>query len=220
MKASDLITEEVPTLKPESTVKEAIAISKDYCLCDIPIIKEEYFIGTLPVDFIGTDDEEEKSLGAFNEDFKHASVDTNQHILNIFEVAAENELTVIPVTKEGKLYEGSITITRLLNHFARIYSFKEKGGIFTLEIPFKNYDLSEIARIVESNNSKILSLFTETLDNDNKVFITVKVNTIDLRPLQATFERFNYKIDVHHLYNQKDSDLKDRYDLLIKYLNI
>lgn len=220
MIANTLISEETPTLKPESSIKEARAIFSDYCLCHIPIVKEEQFLGVFPLDMISSQVDGENSITEFKEDFILSSVDTNQHLLNIFEIAAEKELTVIPVTKEKGSYEGSIALLDLLNYFAKIYSFKEVGGIFTLEVPFSNYDLSEIARIVESNNAKILSLFTETVENSAKVFITIKVNTLELKHLQATFERYDYSINIHHNYDQRENDLQDRYNLLMKYLNI
>ncbi len=220
MIANNLISEEIPTLKPESTLKEARAIFLDYCLCHIPIVKEEQFLGIFPLDMISPQVDEKTYLTEFKEDFILSSVDTNRHLLNIFEVAAEKELTVIPVIKEASTYEGSIALLDLLNAFSRIYSFQEVGGIFTLEVPFRNYDLSEIARIVESNNSKILSLFTETEENSNKVFITVKVNTLELKHLQATFERYDYSIIIHHTHDSQEHDLQSRYNLLMKYLNI
>ena len=220
MIALNLISEEIPTLKPESTISEAQAIFHDYCYYQIPIVKEEQYIGIFPLEMTSGQEEPTTSISQFKEDFILARVNTNQHILNIFETAAESELTVIPVIGEENRYQGAIGITDLLNYFAHIYSFKEVGGIFTLEVPFQNYDLSEIARIVESNNAKILSLFTETQEDSSKVSITVKVNTVDLKHLQATFERYDYLINIHQTYDQQKDDLQERYELLMKYLDI
>ena len=220
MIADSIISEDVPVLKPESTVREARAIFMDYCMCHIPIVKEGNYIGVLPLEVIMNNNEENTSLIEYREDFSLAFADSNQHILNIFEIAAENQLTVIPVTEQNNRYKGAITITKLLHYFAGIYSFRENGGIFTIEVPFRNYDLSEISRIVESNNTKILSFYTETNEDGSKVYITLKVNSLDLKHIKATFERFDYKIDIHYTYDRRESDMKERYDLLMKYLNV
>jgi len=219
MIAKELIADDIPTLKPESTIEEAKAVFTDYFLCHIPIVKEEQYIGVFPYDMVNAQDADNADLKSFKDDFIHSFVDANQHIINIFEIANEYELSVIPVTGDQNKYEGAIGITQLMSYFGGVYSFKEVGGILTLTVPFKNYDLSEISRIVESNNSKILSLFTEAEENSAKVQLTIKVNTIDLLNLQASFERFGYDIHIHHAYDQRETDMKERYDLLMKYLN-
>ena len=220
MIANNLVSEEIPTLKPESTVKDARAIYMDHCICHVPIVKENRYLGILPLELIVTSGDENSALSTYKDDYNFAFADSDQHILNIFEIAAENQLTVIPVTEENYYYKGAISITNLLHYFAGIYSFRENGGIFTLEVPFRNYDLSEISRIVESNNIKILSFYTETNSDGSVVYITVKVNSLDMRHLKATFERYDYKIDVHYTYDKRESDMKERYDLLMKFLDL
>jgi acetoin utilization protein AcuB len=74
---------------------------------------------------------------------------------------------------------------------------------------------------VEENNAKILSAYVSPDEMDNyKIKLTLKVNTMDLNRIIATFERFNYKIiaQFHDAAELKDD--QDRLDLLMKFINI
>ena len=95
------------------------------------------------------------------------------------------------------------------------------GAVFVLEIKAIDYSLTEISRLVESNEAKIMSMFTESDAFDpNLLIVTIKVNTIDLTRILATFERFEFKIlaKFHDYQTQKFES--SRIDLLLKYLEI
>ena len=95
------------------------------------------------------------------------------------------------------------------------------GGIFVLEMDMIQYSLAEITRIIESNKSMVLSVATaEVEDVFDKIAVTIKVNTLDLTYILASFERYNYNIThVYHHAEQIDH-LKDRYDSFMNYINI
>jgi hypothetical protein len=100
------------------------------------------------------------------------------------------------------------------------YSFKQAGGIIDLSVGIRDYNLSEISRIVESNNAKILILYLDT-DEENALFkITLKIDTLDLSHILATFERFKYAVTYFYPATEQKEELKDRYDLLMKMFDI
>lgn len=219
MIASEFISQNIPSLSPEKTSADAKAILEDYCLCHLPIVKDSVLLGILPAEAINNELEQNKKLSEYKEDFILSWAHSQQHLMDIFKQIGDKELTVLPVVEQGNQYLGTIELATLLNHFANLYSFNEPGGIFTLTIPYRNYDLSEISRIVESNNSKILSLFTQIDQDAHTLTVTIKVNTQDLKNLQATFERYDYHINVHQSYDARADELKERYDLLMKYID-
>jgi acetoin utilization protein AcuB len=84
-----------------------------------------------------------------------------------------------------------------------------------------DYSLSEIAQIIESNDTKILSLYVKTIKTTDKINVTIKVNHTDISAVIQTFERYNYKIkDTFSDNNKMDSTLKDRLDSFFNYLNV
>ncbi len=89
-----------------------------------------------------------------------------------------------------------------------------------LELNIKDYSLAEIARIVESDHIKILSVFAGSNFDSNKMELTLKVNQTDLQPLIASFNRHNYKVKETFQEPEYFDNIKDRYDALMNYLNI
>ncbi len=63
-----------------------------------------------------------------------------------------------------------------------------------LELEPRDYSLSEIARIAESNEVTLLSVNTLTNPNTAKLEVVLKTNRQEMQGLIATFERFNYTI--------------------------
>ena len=61
----------------------------------------------------------------------------------------------------------------------------------------KEYSMSEIAQIVESNGARILSAYITDVDDRDVIKLTLKLNIIDIAPVIQTFERH---IRVDRLY--------------------
>ena len=79
----------------------------------------------------------------------------------------------------------------------------------------------DISRHVESNDAKILSAYVSPDELDPyKIKLTLKINTTDLTRIIATLERFEYRIIAQYQESADNQADKDRYDLLLKYLNM
>ena len=115
---------------------------------------------------------------------------------------------------------GIITLKSIIENLSLQSSIKEPGGIIVLEIGFHDYSLSEIARIIESNEAKILSICINTDASKRTLRLTIKVNRLDLKHIIATFERFKYNVIETFMENSQLDSFKDRYDILMKYLNM
>jgi len=95
------------------------------------------------------------------------------------------------------------------------------GGIIILETGEKDYMLSEIAGIVESNNARIVSLKVTRVPETSGYEINMRLDRPDIAPILQTFYRYNYQ--VRYSWSPEESerlDLKERYDALMNYLNI
>ena len=143
-----------------------------------------------------------------------------QHVYDVIHQVFEQKLTLIPVIDEKQKYLGSITLQCLVKYFARLAAVDNPGGIIVLEMGIRDYSLSEIARIVESNDSSILSLYIMTLPDSTRMEVTIKINRMDIGPVIQTFNRYNYNIKASFYENELNESLKVRYDSLMKFLDI
>jgi acetoin utilization protein AcuB len=115
---------------------------------------------------------------------------------------------------------GVITIQSLVEFFGSLNGIKEAGGIVVLEMNKSDYSLSEIARLVESNDALILSNYVSAHTETTKIEVTLKLNISDLKHVIATFERFNYTVAGSFQETEYYDQLKDRFDSLMNFLNI
>jgi hypothetical protein len=116
---------------------------------------------------------------------------------------------------------GVITTSDLIRYMAGLSSVDQPGGIIVLEMIERDYSLSQIAQIVESNNIKVLSMYITSPADSTRLEVTLKVNTTDLMAVIRTFERYNYDIKTWVTTDDSiDQFYAERFDLLMKYLNM
>lgn len=97
----------------------------------------------------------------------------------------------------------------------------EPSCIIQLEMGAYDYSLSEIARIVEENDAKILGLTVDDSPEDpGRLMVTLLVNQAESSAIVKSFYRYNYNIVNVMCSPDGDNDLRDRYALLMRYMNV
>lgn len=221
MLASQFITTEIPPLRAGDTLHRAVMIFLDFYVAHLPIVNEDGTLaGTLPVDLIVDEANKEQLISDFKEDWIFTRVGANTHALTAFETISRHELSAIPIVDDSNQYQGLVTLQNLTNRLAACYSFSRPGGIIVLRLGMRDYNLSEISRIVESENAKILLLYMDTIEEEGTILLTLKLNTLDLERILASFDRFNYTIDFFQPSEKARDELRDRYDLLMKLFDV
>ncbi len=126
---------------------------------------------------------------------------------------------VIPVINKNEKYLGYISCDDVFQTFSKYPLFSETGATLTIETPARKYSMTEIANIVESNNSKFYGGFISFM-SDEVIHITLKISNENLASIDATFDRYDYRI-VEKYYSDDKTDLfKDRLGFLQKFIEI
>lgn len=97
----------------------------------------------------------------------------------------------------------------------------QEACVIQLEMGAYDYSLSEIARIVEENDAKILGLTVDDVPNElGRIMVTLLVNQHECGAIVKSFYRYNY--NVVNTYSSPDGnrDLLDRFSLLMRYMNV
>ena len=79
--------------------------------------------------------------------------------------------------------------------------------------------MSEIARIIESNNTKILSSYITSTPEAQIIELTLKLNKVDITDIVQDLERFDYTITASYNRETHEDDFIDRYESLMRFLN-
>ncbi|MFQ5334852.1 MAG: CBS domain-containing protein [Flavobacteriales bacterium] len=220
MLAFELLTDDIPPLKPAETTGKALKWMDDFKVSHLPIVDGIRFIGIISeADLLDMEDRDIRLSDAGLPLINTFATD-GQHVFEVVKIVSDQHLSVIPVLTPQERYLGAISISRLMQVIAEMPVVEDPGGIIVLELNRVDYLLSQIASIVESNDAKILGTFITSHPDSNKMQLTVKVNVLDLSPILQTFERYDYKVMA--FYHQKSlyDDLKERYDSFLNYLNI
>jgi CBS domain-containing protein len=221
MIANDLISEIIPSLKTSDTGQTALNWMEIFRISHLPIVNSTDFLGLISDTDIYDMNQPEEPIGNHELTLLKPYVTDNQHLFEVMGLAARLKLSVVPVLDNNNHYKGVITTSDLIRHMAGISSMDQPGGIIVLELIERDYSLSQIAQIVESNNVKVLSMYITSPAESTRLEVTLKVNTTDLLALIRTFERYNYEVKTWVTTNDSiDRFYSERFDLLMKYLNM
>ena len=219
MQASNLISSSLITLHPDDDGLRAISLMEELRVNHLPVVRNGFYLGILSEKEILNWDNEEEFIEEHLEEITAPSVIGTQHLFDIIEELERFSLTVIPVLDEEKHYLGSITNRKLLYTIAKSTSIQSNGGVIVLRMNQNDYQMSEIARIVEDNNTKILSSYITSIPDALQIELTLKLNTMDINSIVKDLERFDYNVSASFNTEETNDDFTDRYESLMRFLN-
>ena len=98
---------------------------------------------------------------------------------------------------------------------------ESENSILILEVPLKDYTLTEIARIVEGNNVRVMALSVLPISGGEELLVSLKLDVNDLTVLLRSFERFNYRVIYYFSREGEVTDTqKERLAELLYYLEM
>jgi acetoin utilization protein AcuB len=220
MIAKDLISSAVVPLKTSDTGQAARNAMDDLKVLHLPIVNNEQFLGLISQSDLDNLNLPEEPLGNHNLSLLRPFIYQDQNIFEIIRIFSSLNLTLLPVLDKQSNYLGAILISDIVKGFAKATSAENPGGIVVLELNSKDYSLSEIAQIIESNDAKVLGLYVASFPDSTKIEVTIKLNKIDIRPVLQTFYRYNYSVKASYTEEEDNDIIKERFDSLMNYLNI
>jgi predicted transcriptional regulator len=215
MTAEELISDQIIPLKRGDLCEAAISFMHDAKVVEMPVVEHSKLLGYLHIS--KAEKTQGKTVGQAMES-KLLFIPANTHLFDIARIMYDTNATTIAVCDEQQNYIGAVALADLLKAYSKNTANSLPGAIVTLEMFPRDYSLTEIARITESNDFKITGLFIRTLEN-NKLEISLKFNSVEIKTILHTLERYNYNIKSIHQLSEVADNLNQRLDWLIKYIN-
>lgn len=219
MKASKLISKSIISLHPDDDGNRALELMNQFRVNHLAIVKNSFFLGVVSDKEINLWNSADEFIEEHLHNLASPHVLHSQHLFDIIEVLEKNNLSVVPVLDEEKQYQGVITNRKLLYTIAKSAAIQSIGGVIVLKMNNNDYSLTEIANIVESNNTKILSSYVTSTPESAKMELTLKLNTSDIVSIVKDLERFDYLITASYKEDESDVDFLQRYEQLMRFLN-
>ena len=207
----------IPVIHPKETPAAALRKMRELRLRHLPLERDGRYAGLLSEDQLEAHlkDAELPTPEAFY------SLGMNSHIMDALRIMGAETISVLPVieAETGKIL-GGVTIHMVMRAFGNSTGVQMAGSILIIEMSARNYHLGEIVQIIESHDGKILTMLADQPPGQDAFHVTFKISLEDLDPIVQALERYGYTIVAAHHKSLFNLDLKDRYEILMKYLNL
>ena len=215
---SEYINNDFKPFSINESVTEIQDFFADINYSHFPVMDGEVYLGCISAVDIETF-ERQKHISDYRYALEGFFARTIMSWLDVLEVFARSNATIVPILDETNKYVGYYGITDIIKFLNETPFLKETGGIIIVEKPIADYSMSQITQIVESNNGKLLGVFVSEATAE-KVQVTVKTTLGGINEIIQSFRRYNYEIISEHHEDDYMNTLKERSEYLDKYLNI
>lgn len=220
MLTADLINNNIPRLQLNDSIAKAIQLINDFKVTHLPVVSEDSYLGLIGEDDLMDAEEEKSTIQILEQHFIAAAVKENEHFLNAVNFSNRYESTVVPVITEDNELAGVITSPDLLRALGDFSGATEIGGIIVMEMERSQFALSEISRIVESNDATVLHLNTTVQPEIGMLTVTLHLNKKEIASIVAAFERYEYDV-IYYFGDEKfENEIHSNYRHLMNYLYI
>lgn len=218
MNIDQYIINDVKPLEVHSQMSKAQSIFSQLTYSHLPIVQEGVYLGCLSENDAHCF-EPDQSLEQVKYSFASFYVKEDMHWLDILEAFAQHQCNIMPVLSQDNEYLGYLELKDIMEFFNDAPFMYESGAVVVVQKGSTDYSFSEIAQIVESNDSKIYGCFVSAY-KDHMSEITLKLSPQNLNPVLQTFRRYSYEIISAAEEDSFLDSLKERSDYLNKYLNM
>ena len=217
MIAKDFIENDIPSLTTSDSVGLALEFMEEEKLSQLVLLHEGVLLGII----------EEEMLFNFDEDvklalipIKYTDIQMNEfiHALELADHMVNKGLEICPIVDDENNFLGCV---KAIDIFKEVIGgqFSGSGSLISLAINQKDYSLSDISRIIETEGFRIEKLFLAK-GNQSDYHLIIKLNKIEIDAAINSLKRFGYQVSQINKRAENAYPDKERYDQLMKYLEI
>lgn len=219
MLAVSIAQKGLPLLHLEDKVSFALQCMDDFDIQHLVVVKDDYFIGIIGKAEL-LDANESSNLEVLTDQFIKIGIASKAHFLTALDLFTKHQLSLLPVLNDQQECIGVITNAQLNDTLAHFLGVAKQGAILVLSVSPYQYSLSEMSRIVESNNAQILQLNSYFDEANGNLVVTIKLNKDEAGAIIATFERYDYQIMHYFGMTPLNNDIESHYHNLMNYLDV
>jgi hypothetical protein len=218
---SNYIDTNILPLKPSDKVLIAKDLMLSQNVFNLPIIDEGKLLLWVDLETLCEHDDKNNisqiEFPILSEDVVLREEDHFFKGLQIFK--SNSKLDLLPVFSRENEYKGLVRARDLITPFLVRNVEEGESSVVLLEMNDFDYSLAALCNIVEYNRSAILQVLVGS-HVKGKIWVHLVLNTTIIQSILSSFYRYNYNILFVH--NQKDVDtlIDDRYQSLMKYLDL
>lgn len=220
MIAKELISDNIPPIKPNDTGLRALKWMEEFKVSHLPVVDGRSFLGLISDNDILDMEVPEQEISTLADFYDKVFIPENKHYYDALKIISDDHLSVLPVLDTEGNYAGSISVNHIIEKLSTMAAVNEPGSVLILEVRNHDYSLSQISQIVESNDARILSAHISG-NYEGNLDVTLKINKPEINGVIQTFQRYGYVIKSNfQINNFYQEDLRNRFEGLMNFLKL
>ena len=221
MQAADFIHPLITSIKISDPVGSALKKMEALELTTLPVVEGGVFLGFVEDEILLEQEHLDVQIAQVELECASCWVYADQHLYDVLRIAGEYQSKWVGVMDRDQQYLGVVPTQAALTAYAANLSIHSQGSVLVISLQMKDFQLSEISRLIESENTKILScqLYTDPLDSQ-AVEVTLKLDKVDTRHVKATLVRFGYQVKDFAQEEVVQSADEERIGNLLRFLDV
>ncbi|MFT5601416.1 MAG: acetoin utilization protein AcuB [Flavobacteriales bacterium] len=220
MIAASLITDMVPPILASESCEKALVWMDEFRVAHLPVIDGLEYIGLVSDSLIYDSNESDIPLRELNLISYRPFVYEDQHVYDVMKLMSDLNISVVPILGKNNEYKGLTTTQYVMSAITNMASVSEVGAVIVIEMNENDYSMAQLGQLIEGNDTKILSSHVTSTANSTMVEVTLKLNRKDIGGVLQTLYRYEFNVKETFAGNQYEEDMQDRYDSLLKFLDI
>ena len=210
MQAADFIHPLITSIKISDPVGSALKKMEALELNTLPVVEGGVFLGFVEDEILLEQEHLDVQIDQVELECASCWVYADQHLYDVLRIAGEYQSKWVGVMDRDQQYLGVVPTQAALTAYAANLSIHSQGSVLVISLQMKDFQLSEISRLIESENTKILSCQLYTL----------KLDKVDTRHVKATLLRFGYQVKDFAQEEVGQSMDEERIGNLLRFLDV
>lgn len=219
MFAYDLISNETPQVRITDKCGDVLYWMDENAVRQLPVFSANKFLGLVNQGVL-QDLPEDQAVEYAYSTYINVMLPDDAHIFDILKLMTNASLSIVPIHNANGDYIGVVRHLDIIRMLGASAACKQPGALLELQMDQSDYSMSDIARIIEGNDAKILFSNIISDPKSRMINLVLKLNVTDISGVMQTFSRYGYKVKASGGDSEYEEDLRDRYDSLMNFINM
>ena len=220
MIARELITNDVPPIRSSETVEKALNWLDEFKVTHLAVVDGTQYQGLISENILYDAASSDMTIAELNVTLNRPFIYEDRHIYEVMKMVSDMQLSIAPILDKSDNYMGLTTLPSLMHLISNTSSISEPGSVIVLELNQNDYSLGHLAQIIEGDDTKILSTYITSSADSTLMEVTIKVNRKNIQGVLQALARYDYIVNASYSEIDYQEDMKDRFESLMKYLDM
>ncbi|HMN05475.1 MAG TPA: CBS domain-containing protein [Flavobacteriales bacterium] len=220
MLAAEILSNTIQPLGPKDPVARALELMDEFSIHVLPVVSRGRLVGLMKEEAALNSANPSAMVDKLMDSVELPYVRDRQHVYDVLKLMSERDLPMVPVLDMNGRYLGVVSEHEATRHLADLVNACVPGSVVVLEMGRNDYSLQQIARIVEDEGARILSMYCTDNPDSMLMQVTLKINRDDISGILQAFDRYEYTVHTTFQGSKLDENLRERYDDLMRIIRM